>query len=251
MNNGKLNESNLDGYYKEAHAQAIGASADQSFLEEIVKGFVHEVSDPLSVIQGKALQLSRKLEKNVFDQSFFQQELAKIAAMSSRVFKIINGLRAFSQSDYAEPMERVDVNDIINDTLALYSDKFRNPSVKLNVKCHLKVSILCRQIQISQILINLLGNAFDAVEHLEDKWVSLEVTQKNGLVSISVTDSGNGISQEIADKMARPFFSTKEPGKGMGLGLSLSRRIAEEHKASLKYDATSSNTRFVLEMPIA
>ncbi len=70
-------------------------------------------------------------------------------------------------------------------------------------------------------------------------------------VFISVTDSGKGIPPEIVAKIALPFFTTKEPGKGMGLGLSLSTRIAADHKGALKYDASSTNTRFILELPIA
>ena len=63
-------------------------------------------------------------------------------------------------------------------------------------------------------------------------------------------DSGKGIGPNVATKMMQPFYTTKEVGKGTGLGLSISKRIVEEHHGLLTYDKSSSNTRFVLQLPI-
>ena len=73
--------------------------------------------------------------------------------------------------------------------------------------------------------------------------------KKDELLEISVVDSGNGITEEIAQKIMQPFFTTKEVGKGTGLGLSISRGILEKHGGELYPDIKSLNTRFVIQLP--
>jgi C4-dicarboxylate-specific signal transduction histidine kinase len=108
----------------------------------------------------------------------------------------------------------------------------------------------CRPTQLSQVLLNLLSNAFDAVSALSEKWVRLTVTQEEQKLIIKVIDSGNGIPSDIAEKIMQPFFTTKVIGKGTGLGLSISRGIIESHEGALFYDPSEKNTTFVIELPI-
>ena len=105
--------------------------------------------------------------------------------------------------------------------------------------------------QLSQVLFNLINNSFYAVESYPEKWVEVEVRilGMHDLI-ISVTDSGTGIEKEIADKIMKPFFTTKTPGKGTGLGLSISKDIIESHGGELSIDHTCSNTRFVIKLPL-
>jgi C4-dicarboxylate-specific signal transduction histidine kinase len=100
-----------------------------------------------------------------------------------------------------------------------------------------------------QVLLSLISNSFDAVEHLPEKWVHVEVSSLNNVFQISVTDSGAGIPKAVVEKIMQPFFTTKPIGKGSGLGLSVATGIAQDHHGSLKYDNTSKHTRFVLEIP--
>jgi signal transduction histidine kinase len=112
-----------------------------------------------------------------------------------------------------------------------------------------RLTIECRPTEISQILLNLLNNAFDAVFSLSEKWVELQVEELPDEIRIQVTDSGSGISKGIREKLMQPFFTTKEPGKGTGLGLSISNRIALKHHGKIYLDESCKNTRFVLVLP--
>jgi len=76
----------------------------------------------------------------------------------------------------------------------------------------------CRPTEISQVLLNLLNNAVDAVQPLPEKWVELQGKNVGKDVEISVTDSGRGIPEKIRDKVGQPFFTTKVVGQGTGLG---------------------------------
>jgi signal transduction histidine kinase len=104
-------------------------------------------------------------------------------------------------------------------------------------------------IQISQVILNLLNNAFDAIQDATDKWIKIQTYIEHGQVQIRVTDCGHGISNEVAKKIMQPFFTTKPIGKGTGLGLSISKGIVEAHQGKLTIDTESKNTCFVITLP--
>jgi signal transduction histidine kinase len=114
------------------------------------------------------------------------------------------------------------------------------------------VSVLCREVQISQALLNLLQNAFEAaLEGDGERWVRLEVENGDDSVAVSVIDSGPGIPPELRSRLGDPFFTTKPVGKGTGLGLSLSKAIAEDHGGNIEYSDDHGHTRFSLVLPLA
>jgi C4-dicarboxylate-specific signal transduction histidine kinase len=96
---------------------------------------------------------------------------------------------------------------------------------------------------------NLFNNSFDAVEHLSEKWIFISVEMEHEQLKLVVTDSGHGIPQAQRGKIMQPFYSTKEFGKAMGLGLSIALGIAESHSGRFEYDGSSNNTSFVLTLP--
>jgi PAS domain S-box-containing protein len=229
--------------------QKLMHSAKMSSLGEMAGGISHEINNPLTIIHGKATQLRRKVAAGLIDAAEFEKQLAKIESTAERIAKIIKGLRTFSRNAEADPMENIKVAQIIEDTITLCNERFKNRSIELTIQCDETILLQCRPSQISQIIMNLLGNAYDAVENLNEKWVTVEVTVSNARVHIGVTDSGKKIPREIAEKIMLPFFTTKEVGKGTGLGLSISKAIAESHRGNLLLDSTAENTRFILELP--
>ena len=102
----------------------------------------------------------------------------------------------------------------------------------------------------SQVILNLLNNAFDAIENKDEKWVEVQTLQNKNWVEIRVSDCGHGIPKEIQDKILQPFFTTKEVGKGTGLGLSISKGIIESHGGDLTIDNEAKNTTFVARIPL-
>ena len=98
------------------------------------------------------------------------------------------------------------------------------------------------------MLLNLLNNSYDAVVDQPERWIKVDVLDKNELLEIAVTDSGPGIPAPIAEKIMSPFFTTKPPGKGTGLGLSISSNIMTDHGGSLTVDGSSPHTRFVISL---
>ena len=107
-----------------------------------------------------------------------------------------------------------------------------------------------RTVEISQVLLILLNNAFDAVSDLSEKWVRLDVFSNSEIVEFAVVDSGKGIPAAVREKMTQPFFTTKEVGQGTGLGLSIATGIAGAHGGLLSVDTESPHTRIVLRLPL-
>ena len=100
------------------------------------------------------------------------------------------------------------------------------------------------------MLLNLLNNCLDAIRTMTQPWIEIGIEKRGDLIEISITDSGHGIPEHIANRMMEPFFTTKEVGRGTGLGLAISRGIIEDHQGRFYYDHESANTRFVLALPL-
>jgi C4-dicarboxylate-specific signal transduction histidine kinase len=148
-------------------------------------------------------------------------------------------------------MTRTRVRELVDDTLELCSERFRLHNIDLRVGPVSDVLDLdCNSVQISQVLLNLLSNAHDAVEGHDRAWVALDVKPRAGTVELSVTDSNPGVPPEIRSKIFQPFFTTKGVGRGTGLGLAVSHGIIEEHHGRLELDLASAHTRFVVTLPL-
>lgn len=221
-------------------------------LGEMTSGIAHEVNSPLSIIAGKARQLCELVAEEYGEDSETIQFASAIEETAHRTIKVIHGLRTISRSAEKDPLVATPVMGIVDGTLAVCSSRFKYSEVQLFVEGqNATLAIACRPAEISQVLLNLVGNALDAIETLPEKWVKLQVQEKEGLVEISVEDSGAGIPTEIRTKILDPFFTTKELGKGTGLGLSISKSIVEGHGGRLTLDESASHTRFVIRLPKA
>lgn len=234
----------------EAERLKIMGQAKLASLGEMAGGIAHEINNPLAIISARASNLKRQLERGEIEPEKFLSGLSKIEETVERIAKIIRGLRTFSRNADKDVMVPVAISTIVEDSLELCRERFKNHGIEIKLTGDQDVVIECRSAQIAQIIVNLLGNAFDAVERLNEKWVAIDLSVANGFLKIMVTDSGRGIAREVVEKMMHPFFTTKEIGKGTGLGLSISRGIAEDHHGSLAYNSSSNNTSFILSLPL-
>jgi PAS domain S-box-containing protein len=239
--------------------QKLVHAAKMSELGTMAAGIAHEINNPLMIISGKAHQLQRGLDAPDVDRQALKAAAMTIDATTNRIAKIVRGLRVFSRSSERDPFDVENPVRIIEDTLEFCREKIRNNGIELRVRLPDSASQIgsqvpcleCRASDISQVLLNLLSNAYDAVEGTPSAWIELQFTADAGSALFSVTDSGHGLPAAIIEKIMTPFFTTKAVGKGTGLGLSIARGIAVAHKGRLWYDASSPNTRFCLQLPLS
>ncbi len=233
-----------------AQEQILRSNAKMVALGEMAAGVAHEINNPLAIVRTRASQLRRLISSGRFEASQSITFLQEIESTIVRMAKIIDGLRSFSRSNDVDHSTTVPLRKLLDDVTGLCQERLKNHGVQLEVRLSDEVELNCRPVQIEQVLINLVNNAYDAIQGSENPWIRIEATKINQSIQIRVTDSGRGISDEIADKLMQPFFTTKPIGKGTGLGLSISIGIAEAHLGKLFLNRECENTQFVLELPL-
>ncbi|MFL5812168.1 MAG: sensor histidine kinase [Bdellovibrionia bacterium] len=241
---------------KDAEAQIesqrikLQTSAKLAALGEMAGGVAHEINNPIFVISSRVQLMLLMLQKDSENERIWKPHFNAILETCDRIVKIVRGLKVVSRSAENEAFETASICGILEQTLDLCASRLARAGAKLELgtmpkDCDAEV----RSVQISQVFLNLLNNAFDAIEGTESPWIRIEIKSEPGELVISITDSGNGIPAEIRSRVMDPFFTTKAPGKGTGLGLSISLGIMRVHHGELSLDESCPNTRFVLRLP--
>lgn len=236
-------------FKREAEAKLTN-TAKMSALGEMAGGIAHEINTPLGTIGMIAEQIQELVSDEAIDRKTVTEMTEIVATTVKRIGTIIQGLKTFSRDGSRDPFASAPLQQILDDTLALCSEKLKQASVKIQVDPIPEgLNVRCRSVQIAQVLLNLIGNSCDATVPLQVRWIRITIEKQNKHVHISVTDSGSGVPESIRSKIFQPFFTTKEIGKGTGLGLSISKGIMVDHGGKLELDAKYENTRFVLTLP--
>ena len=246
----KNNESRLlelENLLKERNDQLFN-QAKYSELGMMSAGIAHEINNPLAIIQAKATQLIR-MSKNQESTKPMQEGLEQILFTSERINRTIQGVRDFVHQEERVSEEEFSVKNLVDDVLSFCGQRMKNHGINMRFYGLDHCSVVGNRIQLEQVLLNLLNNSFDAIEFLPDKWIEVSVKETDRTVQMYFKDSGSGIDPEIAVRMMEPFYTTKNIGKGTGLGLALARGIAEKHAGSLSYVEGSRHTTFLLELP--
>lgn len=227
-------------------------SSKMSALGEMAAGVAHEINNPLAIINLFSAELMDLVSADMPDKQEGLRLCHSIETTTDRIAKIISGLRAFSRDGSQDPFEKVSVHSIIRDVLSLCSEKLKSKKIQLIVPdIPSELTIQCRSVQISQVLVNLLNNAYDALLSVEKRWIRIDVIDDPHQLIIALSNNGPPIPSEFRAKIFQPFFTTKEVGKGTGLGLSISRGILESHNGQLVQDEKSEFTRFLMTFPKA
>ena len=228
----------------------IIASAKMSSLGEMAGSIAHEVNNPLAIICMSAAQILDGHGLREPLPAMITENAERIDKTARRIHEIVKGLRAFSRDGAKDPFLRANLSTVIADTVALCRARFLAGGVELRVREDAEMPVLeCRSVQISQVMLNLLCNAFDAVKNQNSAWVELSTQRTLNGARISIMDSGAGIPAAVAERMMTPFFTTKNVGDGTGLGLSIVQGLLADHGAALEYDADSAHTRFTFVIP--
>lgn len=238
----------METQLEEERARQVGASRLAS-LGEMAGGVAHEINNPLAIIAGYTGRLSDVITAEPFARDRALEIVSRIERTTARIATIVKGLRAISREGGFDPKDTTSVEAIVQDTLGLCFEKFRNHGVTVDTKFEPGLVVSCRSVQISQVLLNLLTNAFFAVSKQPNAKIYVDTKLIDNFVEISVVDSGLGIEPALRERIFEPFFTTKPVGMGTGLGLSIAASIVREHQGELLLDPASSRTRFVIRLP--
>lgn len=228
-------------------------SSRMSSLGEMASGIAHEINNPLMIIRTASSAMRRSVDSCGEQTEKLTKYCDKIESTTDRISKIIHGMLVLSRDSTDEDFSTFTLKENLEDVLDLCNEKFKSKGIELIVNLSdevLYAPLLGRKVQFSQVFLNLLHNSFDAIENLEEKWIQIDGRIEDHRLILSFTDSGAGIPREIQEKIMNPFFTTKEVGRGTGLGLSLSMSIIKNHHGNFYFDDKAEHTKFVIDVPI-
>ncbi len=247
---------------KSTQAQLI-QSEKMASLGELTAGIAHEIQNPLNFVNNFSEvsnelidEMNEELDKGDIKEaksisSDIKQNLEKITHHGKRADSIVKGMLAHSRSSSGEKVP-TDINVLADEYLRLSyhglraKDKSFNADFSTDLDPTIpKVNVIPQDI--GRVLLNLINNAFQAVNGVENPEVIVATKQWDSVIQITVSDNGPGIPDSIRDKIFQPFFTTKPSGQGTGLGLSLSYDIMKAHGGDLKVETNGGEgTTFTL-----
>ncbi|HJV28268.1 MAG TPA: ATP-binding protein [Aromatoleum sp.] len=224
-------------------------AAKLAVLGQLATGITHELTQPLGALRtlsGNAIEFMRR-----GDDRTAQKNLQIIGELVDRMGEIIGPLKTYARKSPPHP-QTVDVAHALGNALFLLDQKLRRAGVVVDNRCT-KGSALawCDQNRLEQVLVNLIGNAVDAMADAPRRQLRLEAGLGDlGRLLVRVIDSGAGISDDALSHIFEPFFTTKPAGVGLGLGLAISQDIVRDFGGDLTAaNHPAGGAVFTLDLP--
>jgi two-component system C4-dicarboxylate transport sensor histidine kinase DctB len=216
-----------------------------SILGQVAAGVAHEINQPLAAIRAYAETGARLAERGMIPET--RENLGEIARVTDRIGAITGTLRGFARRGAGEERP-IEVEEAIDGALALLSGRIRDAGVEIRRAPRSRVAVRAGRIRLEQILMNLLGNALDALRGGVDPVITIRITEQGETVAITVRDNGPGIDAEARGTLFMPFNTTK--ATGLGLGLVISEGLAREFGGALGLDPPDGapGASFTLEL---
>ena len=218
-------------------------------LGQMATGITHELSQPLGAIRTLSANAVEFMHRG--DLATAEKNLGIVGQLSEQMGSIIKPLKTFARKSPAVPAA-VDVAQAVDAALFLFDQRLRKQGVAVDRQIEPNSWIAwCDQNRLQQVLVNLIGNAIDAMADEPECRLSFSVDRaSSGQLALAVSDSGVGFSEQALEHLFEPFFTTKQPGEGLGLGLAISRDILRDFGGDLLAGpAPGGGARFVVLLP--
>jgi signal transduction histidine kinase len=203
----------------------------QRNLGELSASLGHELNQPLTAILTSAQVAKRALDSRLLDAKLHSELLEKIVINTKPASQIIDRIRSFIRPSVSRNVT-VDLHQIVREVTDLVADEARRCQVHINLAGPQEpVRVVADPLQISQIVLNALRNAVEALMQVVHREITVTCSMANGRALVSIRDSGPGMATETLARVGTPFFTTKPTG--LGLGVSISRSIATQHGGTL------------------
>ncbi len=246
-------------YLQELSAQKslenqLAAQHRVASLGQFLSGVLHEIGNPMAAIEGVATELVWQIEHNEQGLSldYMKTQLSTIQVQARRISQVKDEFGLISQDSVSNTnsLNLLDIQNLIEQLVHLtqFDKRCRAIPINLNIVKHLP-AINSNAGKLTQILLNVLSNAIDALQGQSDAVIDIKVHCVDEQVKIIIKDNGPGISQDKLDKVFEPFYTTKR--KGTGLGLMICKQLADSIGADFTITSiVKQNTQVELSLPI-
>ena len=251
--------SNAEMFVELGKTQAEAAQREKmAVIGTLSAGINHEICNPLGIARGQCeafiLNIKDGLYKNKTPQELFekaQQIMEKVIHETDRATAITKRLSSFAKPSKGIISDDVSIKDEIDEVLALvgYELKLDKIDIIKDIDENLPL-IAADKKQLQEVFFNLIRNAAQAIE--EKGKVTIRARKEDDKVIVDIEDTGQGIPEDKLAEIFNPFYTTKEPGKGTGLGLFIVRQVVERNKGRISVKSkVNEGTTFTLEFPVA
>ncbi|MDB5867708.1 MAG: sensor histidine kinase, partial [Polaromonas sp.] len=201
-------------------------TARMAVLGQMSASITHELNQPLAALRTLSGNAVVFLERGQREEA--ASNLRIIGQLTDRMGKITSQLKKFARKSPAD-LRPVNVPSVVSDALFLLSQSMRLSAIRIEQQyAPQDLTVMCDANLLEQVLLNLLANAFDAVIDMDNARVLLRGEITRGAARIEVHDNGPGIADQVVPHLFEPFYSTKEQGRGLGLGLAISADIVRK-----------------------
>ena len=226
--------------------------ARHASLAEITTGIAHELAQPLTGIKCISQNIIDDINYDELDRMQAVADLAKISSLVDRSSSIIDHIRTFSRKR-GFTFQKIDLNFCLLSAIDLINNQIKSNDVEIVFNLDESIpKISGDNLSLEQLFINLILNSRDAINLKKESdidfhgCIHIQTSGNESGVTLAIEDNGCGIPQDILSRIWTPFFTTKQKGKGTGIGLSLSHRIIKEHGADITIETSEQGTKFLL-----
>lgn len=225
-------------------------SSKLAAIGEMAGGIAHEINNPLFALRARIELLENSLSK----KEGHEKELENILMaknMLQKISDIIKCLSTISRNSEIDPVQNIYIPELIAETLIICNHRFYLKGIRIIQDLDPQMpKINCHPVELGQVLINILNNAYDALIDVKEPEIKIAARIHEGKAIITVENNGPSIPEEIRNKIFDSFYTTKAPNKGTGLGLSISQKLIEKNNGHLYLSPDKDRTKFVIELDL-
>ncbi len=224
-------------------------TAKLAALGRMSAAIVHEVSQPLSALENTLATAGVLAGRG--DAAAVGGKVRSARELVRRIQRTVKHLRSFARKDKGVA-EVVPVAQSISAAVEIVGHRADQMGVSIDMDVPPSLKVAAGAVRLEQVIVNLLVNALDAVCEVEAPEIHVAARRQGDMVEIAVSDNGRGIPAELAGRVSEPFFTTKQTGEGLGLGLSISRAIVSEFGGALDFRSREGEGAvFIVSLPAA
>ncbi|MCW9026933.1 MAG: hybrid sensor histidine kinase/response regulator, partial [Thiovulaceae bacterium] len=218
-------------------------------MGEMMDAVAHQWSQPLTLIGLRASLLTSDFEYGEVDAEYLKNYESNISEQIQHMMETLNEFRTFFRPN--KKTEEFDIKTMINSALHLLKDELLKNTIEVSVNEKGKFKINGIENEMKHFILNIINNAKDAFNenNIKDRKIQINILRDENYNKIEIIDNAGGIPENIIDDIFKANVTTKEEGKGTGIGLYMTKQIAEKHNGILEVSNVKNGAKFVLKIP--